>query len=40
MEQDQPIDVLFTDIILPGDPDAIDGLELARKAVETRPACV
>jgi CheY-like chemotaxis protein len=34
LEQDEPIDVLFTDINLPDGPDAIDGLELARKAVE------
>ena len=31
------IDLLFTDINLPDGPDAIDGLELARRAVETRP---
>ena len=36
LEQDQ-IDLLFTDINLPDGPDAIDGLELARRAVETRP---
>jgi CheY-like chemotaxis protein len=36
LEQDQ-IDVLFTDINLPDGPDAIDGLELARRAVEMRP---
>jgi CheY-like chemotaxis protein len=34
LEQDEPIDILFTDINLPDGPDAIDGLELARKAVE------
>ena len=34
LEQDEPIDVLFTDINLPDGPDATDGLELARKAVE------
>ena len=37
LEQDQPIDILFTDINLPNGPDAIDGLELARKAVELSP---
>jgi CheY-like chemotaxis protein len=36
LEQDQLIDLLFTDIILPDGPDAIDGLELARRAVEMR----
>jgi CheY-like chemotaxis protein len=38
LEQDEPIDMLFTDINLPDGPDAIDGLELARKAVELRPS--
>jgi CheY-like chemotaxis protein len=37
LEQDEHIDLLFTDINLPDGPDAIDGLELARKAVELRP---
>jgi CheY-like chemotaxis protein len=37
LEQDQPIDLLFADINLPDGPDAIDGLELARRAVEMRP---
>src|SRR6201981_2395251 len=37
LEQDEPIDILFTDINLPDGADAIDGLELARKAVEFRP---
>ena len=37
LEQDEPIDTLFTDINLPDGPDAIDGLELARKAVELCP---
>jgi DNA-binding NtrC family response regulator len=37
LEQDEAIDVLFTDINLPDGPDAIDGLELARKAVEVLP---
>jgi CheY-like chemotaxis protein len=31
------IDLLFTDIGLPDGPDAMDGLELARKAVDLRP---
>jgi CheY-like chemotaxis protein len=34
LDQDEPIDILFTDINLPDGPDAIDGLELAWKAVE------
>jgi CheY-like chemotaxis protein len=34
LAQDEPIDILFTDINLPDGTDAIDGLELARKAVE------
>jgi CheY-like chemotaxis protein len=38
LEQDEPIDILFTDINLPDGPDAIDGLELARKAVGLRPS--
>ena len=37
LEQDEPIDILFTDINLPDGPDAIDGLELARKAVKLCP---
>jgi CheY-like chemotaxis protein len=37
LEQDNSIDLLFTDINLPDGPDAIDGLELARRAVELRP---
>ena len=32
-----PSDILFTDINLPDGPDAIDGLELARKAIELCP---
>ena len=36
-QQDEPIDILFTDINLPDGSDAIDGLELARKAVELCP---
>src|SRR6476660_10031793 len=38
LEQDEPVDILFTDINLPDGPDAIDGLELARKAVELCPS--
>jgi DNA-binding NtrC family response regulator len=38
LEQDESIDVLFTDINLPDGPDAIDGLELARKGVELCPS--
>src|ERR1700746_3173041 len=37
LEQDEPIDILFTDINLPDGPDAIDGLELARKAIKLCP---
>ena len=37
LEQDQPIDLLFADINLPDGPDGMDGLELARRAVEMRP---
>ena len=37
LEQDEYIDLLFTDINLPDGPNAIDGLELAQKAVEFRP---
>jgi CheY-like chemotaxis protein len=38
LEQDEPVDILFTDINLPDGPDAIDGLELARKAIELCPS--
>ena len=38
VERDESIDILFTDINLPDGPDAIDGLELARKAVELCPS--
>ena len=38
LEQHEPINILFTDINLPDGPDAIDGLELARKAVELCPS--
>jgi CheY-like chemotaxis protein len=34
LEQDLPIDLLFTDIVMPGDP---DGFELAARAREIRP---
>jgi len=34
LEQDIPVDLLFTDIVMPGDP---DGFELAERAVEMRP---
>jgi len=37
LEQEKHIDILFTDINLPDGPDAIDGLSLARKAVELSP---
>ena len=36
LEQDEPIDLLFTDIVLKDGPDAINGLELASQAVELR----
>jgi DNA-binding NtrC family response regulator len=34
LEQEIPIDVLFTDIVMPGEP---DGFELARRAIALRP---
>jgi CheY-like chemotaxis protein len=37
LEQEEHIDILFTDIHLPDGPDAIDGLALARKAVKLSP---
>ena len=37
LEQEEHIDILFTDINLPDGPGAIDGLALARKAVELCP---
>ena len=37
LEQEEYIDILFTDINLPDGPDAIDGLSLARKAVKLSP---
>ena len=36
-EREERIDILFTDINLPDGPEAIDGLALARKAVELSP---
>ena len=37
LETDAPITLLFTDINMPDGPDGLDGLELARRAVELRP---
>ena len=37
LEQENSIGLLFTDIELPDGPDAMDGLELARRAVELCP---
>src|SRR5579872_5264411 len=37
LEEGAPITLLFTDINMPDPPDGIDGLELARVAVERRP---
>ena len=37
LEDDAPITLLFTDINMPDGPDGLDGLELARRAVEIRP---
>lgn len=37
LEEAETIDVMFTDITLPDGPSAMDGLELARKAVELHP---
>ena len=37
LEEAEIIDVMFTDITLPDGPAAMDGLELARKAVELHP---
>jgi CheY-like chemotaxis protein len=37
LENGEPITLLFTDINMPDPPDGIDGLELARVAVESRP---
>jgi CheY-like chemotaxis protein len=36
-EQESSVDLLFTDIHLPDGADAVDGLELALRAVELRP---
>lgn len=38
LEQNQSVFVLFTDINMPDGPDSIDGLELARRAVEMNPS--
>ena len=38
LEGGAPITLLFTDINMPDGPDGIDGLELARRAVEILPA--
>ena len=37
LENGAPITLLFTDINMPDPPDGVDGLELARLAVECRP---
>jgi CheY-like chemotaxis protein len=37
LREAETIDVMFTDITLPDGPAAMDGLELARKAVELHP---
>src|ERR1051325_4439576 len=37
LETGAPITLLFTDINMPDGPDGIDGLELARRALEMRP---
>jgi CheY-like chemotaxis protein len=37
LEDGVPIVLLFTDITMPDGPDGLDGLELARRAVELRP---
>ena len=37
LDDDAPITLLFTDINMPDGPDGLDGLELARRAVEIRP---
>jgi CheY-like chemotaxis protein len=38
LKEVETIDVMFTDISLPDEPSATDGLELARKAVELHPS--
>ena len=37
LERENSVDLLFTDIVLPDGPEAIDGLELARRAGALRP---
>ena len=37
LDDGAPIALLFTDINMPDGPDGLDGLELARRAVEIRP---
>jgi CheY-like chemotaxis protein len=37
LESGAPITLLFTDINMPDGPDGLDGLKLARRAVELRP---
>src|SRR5436309_16061845 len=37
LDDGAPIVLLFTDINMPDGPDGLDGLELARRAVEIRP---
>lgn len=37
LNEDHSIEILFTDINLPDGPDAVDGLELARRAIALRP---
>ena len=37
LDDGAPITLLFTDINMPDGPDGLDGLELARRAVEIRP---
>jgi CheY-like chemotaxis protein len=37
LKEGEAVDVMFTDITLPDGPAAMDGLELARKAVELHP---
>lgn len=37
LDDGPPITLLFTDINMPDGPDGLDGLELARRAVEIRP---
>ena len=37
LDEGAKIDLLFTDINMPDGPDGVDGLELARRAVDLRP---